>query len=76
MDRVTYASVRVNPNELFTVGNGDGDDVRHGSDQDPGVTMKMGNGEPDQVRYWFNQSGDLKEVQTTVSLILKKIVLV
>ena len=37
MDRVTYASVRVNPNELFTAGNGDGDDVCHGSDQDPGL---------------------------------------
>ena len=29
-------------------------------------------GEPDQVRYWFNQSGDLKEVQTTVSLMEEK----
>ena len=37
LDRVTYASVRVNPNELFTAGNGDGDDVCHGSDQYPGL---------------------------------------
>ena len=34
LDRVTYASMRVNPNELFTAGDGD-DDVHHGSGPNP-----------------------------------------
>ena len=35
LDRVTYASMRVNPNELLTAGHGD-DDVCHDPDPDPG----------------------------------------
>ena len=43
LDRVTYASMRVNPNELLTAGDGHGDDdVCHDPDHDPGDDQENG----------------------------------
>ena len=58
LDRVTYASMRVNPNELFTAGDGHGngdDDVCRGHDPDPGHDPgdDQGNGEFDSSKRHF-----------------------